>query len=87
MNCDNIKKLSLAPMIKVEVWVLEVITHITHQLLDILSLLELCISENHLALVPLNIVCEIELLVFIKHLQKYFVIGVALRFIRHVGGD
>ena len=74
-------------MVEVEVRVLERVSHVGNSLLDVLGLLELRISEHHLALVVVHVSSQVELFILVKHVKELLVVLVTLALIRHVGGD
>lgn len=75
-DCFDVKQLALAPVIKVEVWVLQV--HF-----QTVFFLEFLVSKYHLVLLTFNIVRQVELLVLVKNTEEVVVVGVVLRFILH----
>jgi hypothetical protein len=57
-------------MIKVEIRILKIVAHVCYCLLDVVVLLELSVSKNHFGFITLDVVCEVKLFVFVKHLKE-----------------
>jgi len=89
VDCLNVKELSLAPVIQVEVGILHSLAQLEHTLLDDGrgGLDNLRVAEDHLLLLSIDVLCQVELLVLVEHVQHRLVVLNALGLVLHVESD
>lgn len=89
VDCLNVKQLSLAPVVQVEVRVLHSLAQLEHTLLDDGrgGLDNLRVAEDHLLLLSIDVLCQVEFLVFVEHVQHGLVVLDTLGLVLHVESD